>query len=96
MGWDVYCCICGNACKSLDIGYLKELFSNTDITDVELKYIIKKTKWIKKSITLLSNNKILKKVERCEQHLPFKDDIHYGIFMHLDCWKFVKNTLILN
>ena len=92
MGWDVFCCICGNSCKGADINYLKEIFiENTN--EKEIKDIVKKIKWVNKSITLFSNNK--NKINYntdCEQHLPFINEDDYGIFMHYNCWKFVKIT----
>lgn len=89
MGYDVYCCICGNSCKSVDLEYLEYIFEDNL---KEKKEIIKKTKWCTKSFTLLSNNKIRKNtsMNSCEDNLPSKEDYFYGIFIHTDCWKFIK------
>jgi hypothetical protein len=99
--WDVFCCVCGNSCKGANVNYLNEEFevmSGEEITKettTEIKNIVKKLKWCNKFITLFSNNKNNKYNNyqvSCEDHLPFKDDDDYGIFMHYDCWKFVKIT----
>jgi len=102
MGWDTYCCICGNSCKGGDSDYLKELFdfpikNKLSLTEVEqnkiIKDIAKKIKWFNKGMTLFTNNKNKKLNDsNCEQHLPFKDNYESGIFIHCDCWKFVKIT----
>jgi len=96
MGWDTYCCICGNSCKGGDINYLTEIFdlySNNKIPMEEIKDISKRIKWCTKGMTLLRNNKNIKnsKYMDCEAHLPFDID-DTGIFIHVDCWKFIKIT----
>lgn len=101
MGWNTYCCICGNSCKGGDVDYLRDVFkvySKKEITkeiDNEIKDIVKKLKWSNKFITLFSNNKnkiYYNYMVNCEDHLPFKDEDDYGIYLHYDCWKFVKIT----
>jgi len=91
MGWDVYCCICGNSCKGCDFDYLKDEFDsiNIDYDDKLIKDIVRNTKWMNKGITLLANNKIKKNIE-CEDNLPFDDADFSGIFVHFNCLKFVK------
>jgi hypothetical protein len=97
MGWDSYCCICGNSCFGTSIDTLLEISSihKKNIEIKELKKIIDNIKWMNKKITLYANNKI-KKIKKndiffeCEQYLPYKSDEEYGIFAHFDCWYFIK------
>jgi len=97
MGFDIYCCICGNSCKGADFNYLKGLFNayKVNISDKELKKIESNLKWINNKITLYANNQNkLCKNNNChvENHLPFRDPSsdEYGILLHYDCWKFIK------
>jgi hypothetical protein len=96
MGWDVFCCICGNGCYNNNFESLKTWFEDVVsniVPDTDIKNILKRTKWINKSLTLLWNNKIQKNTNKnfnCEDSLPYVDKLDHGIFIHLDCWKFIK------
>ena len=105
MGWDCYCCICGNSCKGGDYNYLSDTFdvqgeinnklNESEKYNKEIKSISKQIKWIYKTIMLCTNNiNIKNSFYEAEDYLPFKLDLKYddynGIFLHLDCWKFVK------
>ena len=108
MGWDTYCCVCGNSCKVVDIEYLTELFKEHNeysknlitINDMEIKDIVKKLKWTKKAFSLQPTNIIYNSTNKveCEDYLPFKDltyfnsDLLNGVFIHQDCWTFVRNN----
>lgn len=91
MGWDIFCCICGNSCKGGDFYYLNELFGDR-IDEKNIKNIAKDIKWMNSKITLFANNKIKKCGYDCEyeNHLPMREDMEYGILLHYNCWKFVK------
>ena len=84
MGWDTYCCICGNSCKNVDIEYLTELFEVYNeyskknlikIDIVEIKNIVKNLKWTKKTFSLQPTNIIYNSTNKidCEDYLPFKN-----------------------
>lgn len=110
MGWDSYCCICGNSCKNVDIEYLTELFEvyneytkNKNVIKIdilEIKNIVKKLKWTKKTFSLLPTNIIYNSTNKieCENYLPFKDSSYFddnilnGVLIHQDCWNFIKNN----
>jgi hypothetical protein len=89
---DTFCCICGNSCYGGDYDYL----SFTIDEPKDIKDIANKIKWINKpAITLYSNNKNKKEKVNAETYLPFidmYDSYDYGVFIHYDCWKFVKIT----
>ena len=109
MGWDTYCCVCGNSCKNVNIEYLTELFEVYNnyskknlikIDIVEIKNIVKKLKWTKKTFSLQPTNIIYNSTNKidCEDYLPFKDSSYFdntllnGVLIHQDCWNFVKNN----
>ena len=83
MGWDTYCCICGNSCKNVNIEYLTELFEVYNeyikknlikIDIVEIKNIVKNLKWTKKTFSLQPTNIVYNSINKieCEDYLPFK------------------------
>jgi hypothetical protein len=72
----------------------------------KLKKIEKNTNWLNKSTFLTANNKIVHGCKEVACNVTFEDkngnsyshgtgyeydDIMYGVFIHTDCWKFVKN-----
>ena len=66
MGWETYCCICGNSCVSLctfikNIDNFEELIKDKTIS---IKDLVKKSKWVEKATMLLQNNKV---VHGCEE-----------------------------
>jgi hypothetical protein len=110
MGWDSYCCLCANSCKNVDIAYLIELFETHNkynktknlikINITEIKNIVKKLKWTKKTFSLQPTNVIFNSTNKidCEDYLPFKNSSYFdneilnGVFIHQDCWHFCKKN----
>jgi hypothetical protein len=96
MTWDTYCCICGNSFLGCPFGS-EILDDGFDISKDERKNIIKKTKWIKNPIILLTNNLVYKNYfDEPEAYLSFTDGSYLngyrddGVFLHNDCYKFVE------
>lgn len=142
-GWDIYCFICGNTCRSFNKNNINEIkeyvseynylikqdkLSTNDKKNIKfLKYyidlsmipnyinkikeLVKNSNWMTKCTMLLSNNKIKHNChidsdniefrnnskERFSQmvdesHLyPLDEKENQGIFLHTDCWKYIKN-----
>lgn len=72
----------------------------------KIKKLKQITKWMSKCSMLLSNNKVIHGVQEVDCNINFRKnnndythqklsyelpDFPYGIFIHTDCWKFVKN-----
>ena len=121
---DTFCCICGNSCYPLTNDSIKYTFSplvQKNISNDEIKQIVKNTKWFNKCTLLLKNNKIVHNCKEISCNRGFKstktgkyyesmnyyhNDINMeqyyskhnnhdyvensGIFIHTDCWKFIK------
>jgi hypothetical protein len=106
--FDIYCFICGNACRSSNwIEFFNESIQKKIKMDIYNK-ILNKMKWLNKCTMLLDNDKIVHNCEEINCNNVFegknktyissnnpKDGKTYdgiGIFLHTDCWYYVKNT----
>jgi len=117
MGWETYCCICGNSCVSLctvikNDDNFEELIKDKTII---IKDLVKKSKWVEKATMLLQNNKVVHGCEEVSYAGVFEDKnskkyieilsflrtsnggfdglldyIDSGIFIHTNCWKYIK------
>ena len=83
MGWETYCCICGNSCVSL-----RQFIKNIDnfeefIEDksTSIKDLVKKSKWVEKATMLLQNNKV---VHGC------KEIVSNGVFGDKNSKKYIE------
>ena len=75
MGWETYCCICGNSCVSLctvikNDDNFEELIKDKTII---IKDLVKKSKWVEKATMLLQNNKVVHGCEEVSDHGVFGD-----------------------
>lgn len=70
--YDIFCCICGNTCKSLSLEILLELFIDIDITKNEINQIAKNIKWLDNCSLLLKNNKVVHNCKEIMCNIGFK------------------------
>lgn len=117
---DTYCCICGNSCHPVTNDAVEYTFrNNKNISNEQIKNIIKNTKWLNKCTLLLKNNEIVhnckeggsnqffvstktgKNYESINNYHNINIEQYYtkkistfieniGIFIHTNCWKFIK------
>lgn len=76
----------------------------------KIKLVEKNTKWLNNCTFLCANNKIIHGCKEVECNNSFKDkkgntytnmtyydsDGMYGVFLHTDCWKFIKSEYKIN
>jgi len=62
----------------------------------EINNLKKNTKWLNKCTFLTANNKIIHNCYEVSCTTYQVDEQMYGIFVHTDCWKFVKREYNLN
>jgi len=95
--YEEFCFICGNQLSGSDTDFLHSLFNKTNIDNKLLNNLSKKIKWMKKTKLLLANNKI-KSLGYDEIYDLYNNESlsNYGIFIHSDCYKFIKITYGLN
>ena len=99
--WDIYCLLCGNPCHSLiynDNNYL-------NLNEKEFRLFKNFTDWLYRCTILTVNNEIIHNCREVSCNIDFvapnknkyiasldyKSDKNKGIFIHDDCWKFIKN-----
>ena len=97
--WDIFCFLCGNTCHSTLNGIDEYLIEN-------IEYYESNNKKFKMFKPIYENNKIVHGCKEVTCNNTFKDkngnsyshstgyeydDIMYGVFIHTDCWKFIKN-----
>ena len=70
--YDIFCCICGNTCKSLSLEILLELFIDIDINKNEIIQIAKNMKWLDNCTLLLKNNKVIHNCKEIMCNIGFK------------------------
>ena len=70
--YDIFCCICGNTCKSLSNEILLDLFIDIDINKNEINNIVKNTKWLNNCTLLLKNNKVIHNCKEIMCNIGFK------------------------
>lgn len=86
--------------------YIKEIQSYPTLVS-DMRKMKKDTKWMENCTTLTADNKIIHGVKETECNITFKKgnisiehminyesfyNEHLGIFLHTDCWKYIKNT----
>ena len=103
---DIYCFICGNACRSSNwIEFFNESIQKNIKMDIYNK-VLNKMKWMNKCTMLLDDDKIVHNCEEINCNNIFekknktyissnnpKDGKKYdgiGIFLHTACWYYVK------
>jgi len=99
--FDIYCLLCGNPCSS------RKYNDDINLNDKEFKIFKKNTDWLYNCTILTLNNEIIHNcVEiNCNDQFiaPNKNEYiasldrgrnkktNYGLFIHDDCWTFIKN-----
>jgi len=101
--WDIYCCLCGNSCKSYN-NLSEILLEQINNKEINLDKINKNTKWLNKCTFLsadglivhnckeiMCNNVFMDNKKNIYYHQTYfeNNNIKYGIFVHTDCWKFI-------
>ena len=89
----------------------KNKYKNQKLFNDKIKNIIKNTKWLEKCTFLATNNEIIHNCEEVSCNGVFEDEnntyIHNadyesldnmmnGVFVHTDCWKFIKKEYKIN
>lgn len=83
---------------------------NSKLFDKKLKLLEKNTKWLNNCTFLCANNKIIHGCKEVGCNIVFEDkkgntytnstfydfDGMYGVFVHTDCWKFIKKEYGVN